>query len=135
VVADFERALEGDSSSDALLEGGDIIVVPRAVGTVRVIGEVVDPGEVEWQPGRRFGHYVRRVGGYSDGAHKGRATVIRRATGERTAAGRAGVLAPGDTVWIPERPPTDWWRVTRDVAALIASVVTAYVVIDQAITN
>jgi hypothetical protein len=38
-------------------------------------------------------------------------------------------------VWVPERPETDWWQVARDAAAILASVVTAYVVIEQTVDN
>jgi protein involved in polysaccharide export with SLBB domain len=131
VVSDFEKALSGDPSEDVLLKDGDLIVVPRAVGTVRVIGQVSDPGEIDWEPGKRYGYYVDRAGGYSDRAHRGKTRVIRRATGEWAGARGAGELAPGDTVWVPERTDTDWWRVVREAAAFVTSVLTAYVIIDQ----
>ena len=47
-------------------------------------------------------------------------------------AGRAGVLEPGDLVWVPERGEVDWWKLMREMAAFLMSVVAVYVVIDQA---
>jgi protein involved in polysaccharide export with SLBB domain len=135
VVADFEHALEGDEFADVLLMDGDKIVIPKRSENVEVIGQVADPGEIRHVPGKRFTHYIREAGGYSSGARRNRATVIRRATGEWVSARRAGALEPGDTIWIPERLETDWWRVAREVAAFVTSVVTAYVVIDQAVGN
>jgi protein involved in polysaccharide export with SLBB domain len=131
VVSDFEKALSGDPSEDVLVMGGDVIVVPPAVNTVRVMGQVADPGAVEWEPGKRYGHYIDRAGGYSDRARKGKTKVIRGATGERVGARGAGELAPGDTVWVPERTDTDWWQVVREAAAFVTSILTAYVIIDQ----
>ncbi|MBN2566362.1 MAG: SLBB domain-containing protein [Candidatus Eisenbacteria bacterium] len=133
VVTDFESALAGDPSADVLLRDGDRIMVPRAVSTVQVMGQVADPGEVDWESGRGYGYYVRKAGGYSGAARRNRVMVIRRATGARMGAGSAGALWPGDTVWVPERTETDWWRVVRETAAFITSVVTAYVIIDQSV--
>jgi hypothetical protein len=52
-----------------------------------------------------------------------------------TYARRAGELKPGDVVWVPERPETDWWKVTREFAAFLTSLATVYIVVDQATSN
>lgn len=132
VVVDFEKALSGDVSEDVPLLDGDIIVIPKAVATVDVIGQVLDPGEVEYVPGKRFRYYVEQAGGYSPYARANRVKVIRAGTGTRLPAGRAGRIDPGDVVWVPERVETDWWKLVREAASFLTSIVTAYVVIDQA---
>jgi len=132
VVADFEEALEGDEKKDPLLRDGDRIVVPRRVDTVEVLGRVVRPGKLSHEPGRRSGHYIKRAGGFASDARTGRVKVVKGSTGQWLSAGKAGVLEPGDLVWVPERAETDWWRLVREAAAFVTSVVTAYVVIDQA---
>ncbi len=132
VVSDFERALAGDESEDALLRDGDLIVIPRYVDTVEVLGQVANPGKVAYLSGKRYEHYIRQAGGYASRARKSRIRVVSGATGEWMHAGRAGVLEPGDLVWVPERDEIDWWKLMRETAAFIMSVVTVYVVIDQA---
>jgi protein involved in polysaccharide export with SLBB domain len=135
VVADFVRALGGDESEDVLLLDGDRIVVPKVTTTVEVIGQVVTPGEVEHEQGKRFTDYVRQAGGYGPLARRNRVRVIRGSTGEWTYARRAGALAPGDIVWVPERAETDWWRFIREFASFLTSLATVYIVVDQATSN
>lgn len=135
VVVDFEKALSGDPCEDVLLLGGDTIIVPKRTATVDVVGQVVNPGEVEHVPGKRFRHYIREAGGYASDARANRVKVIKAGTSSRLAASRAGTLEPGDVIWVPERVETDWWKLVREAAALLTSVVTAYVIIDQATGN
>ncbi len=132
VISDFERALAGDESEDALLRDGDLIVIPRHVDTIEVLGQVANPGKVGHLSGKRYGHYIEKAGGYASLAKKNRIRVVRGATGEWMYAGSAGVLEPGDLVWVPERDESDWWKLAREVAGFIMSVLTVYVVIDQA---
>ena len=132
VVSDFERAIAGDESEDALLLDGDLIVIPRYVDTVEVLGQVANPGKVGHLSGKGYGHYVEQAGGYTSLARKSRIRVVRGATGEWMYARSAGALEPGDLVWVPERGESNWWRVARELAGFIMSVVTVYVVIDQA---
>jgi len=135
VVVDFVGALGGDESEDALLLDGDRIVIPRRATTVEVIGQVVDPGEVKHMPGKRYDYYIKEAGGYGSSARKDRVRVVSGSTGEWMHAGSANVLSPGDVVWVPERPETDWWKVTREIAAFLTSVATVYIVVDQAVGN
>ena len=132
VISDFEKALAGDESEDALLRDGDLIVIPRYVDTVEVLGQVANPGKVAHLSGKRYEHYIEQAGGYASQARKNRIKVGSGATGEWMRAGSAGVLEPGDLVWVPERGETDWWKLMREAATFIMSVVTVYVVIDQA---
>jgi protein involved in polysaccharide export with SLBB domain len=132
VVVDFEKALSGDPCEDVPLLGGDMIIVPKRVATVDVVGQVVDPGEVEHVPGKRFRYYIRQAGGYASDARANRVKVIKSGTSSRLAANRVGTLEPGDVIWVPERVETDWWKLVREAAGLLTSVITAYVVIDQA---
>ncbi len=135
VVVDFVRALGGDESEDVLLLDGDRVVVPKRTTTVEVIGQVVDPGEVKHMPGKRYDYYIKEAGGYGSAARKDRVRVVSGSTGEWMDARRANVLSPGDVVWVPERPETDWWKVTKEIAAFLTSVATVYIVVDQAVGN
>jgi hypothetical protein len=44
----------------------------------------------------------------------------------------SGIIVPGDEIWVPEKPDRDWWRITRETVAFVASIATVYLVIDQA---
>lgn len=135
VVSDFEKALDGDADEDVLLLDGDRIIIPKRTYTVEVIGQVANPGEVRHSPGKRYEYYVRKAGGYSSAAHRNRIRIIRGATGELVHGRGAGQLDPGDVVWVPERPETDWWSVTREIASFLTSIATVYIVVDQATGN
>lgn len=86
-------------------------------------------------PGKRYDYYIKEAGGYGSSARKDRVRVVSGSTGEWMHAGSANVLSPGDVVWVPERPETDWWKVTREIAAFLTSVATVYIVVDQAVGN
>ena len=126
------KALDGDESHDVLLRDGDRIVLPRASMTVRVSGQVADPGLVPYVPDERYTHYIRAAGGYGSGARRGAVRLIRRSNGRWVRASRAGVVRPGDEVWVPEREEGAVWELIKDVAQLAASLATAYLLIDQA---
>ncbi|MFH1502696.1 MAG: SLBB domain-containing protein [Candidatus Eisenbacteria bacterium] len=132
VSIDFEALLSGDSSQNALLAHGDVITIPEMSRTVTVSGQVGRPGKIAYEPGRRSGFYVSSAGGYSEGAARNRVRVIKASTGQWLSAKRAGVVRPGDEVWVPERPETDWWATVRDVLSFVTSLATVYLVIDQA---
>jgi len=131
VSVDFERALAGDASHDVLLVGGDRIVIPKLETAVEVIGQVARPGRVDHVPGKRYGYYIRQAGGYASDARKGGTRIINAVTGERRRARRAGALAPGDIVWVPESEPVNWWDVVKDVASFASTLATLYLIIDR----
>ena len=131
VSVDFEKVLAGDASHDLLLADGDRIEIPKSETTVEVIGQVARPGRVAHVPGERYGHYVRQAGGYASDANRSATRVIDGATGARRRARRAGTLAPGDIVWVPESEPIDWWELVKDVAAFASTVATLYLIIDR----
>jgi len=132
VVVDFERLLAGDALEDPLLRDGDRIVVPRATTTVTVSGRVRRPGEVTFVPGKTARFYVDAAGGFASLAKSTGVRVLRRSTGQRLSSREAGRILPGDEVWVPERPESDWWRTVRDIASFAGSLATAYLLIDQA---
>ena len=132
VETDFEKALSGDPSADALLRDGDRIVVPRNARTVTVSGRVAHPGEIAHVPGKVASYCIRESGGYASQAKRGHVRVVRWATGQWLTPQEAGHLIAGDEVWVPERPETDWWAAARDIASFAASLATTYLLIQQA---
>jgi len=132
VVADFEGLLVAGASNDPLLRDGDRILVPRAITTVTVSGRVTRPGHVAFAPGKDARYYVARAGGFASQAKRTGTRVVRAATGQRLTAREAGPILPGDEVWVPERPESDWWRTARDIASFAGSLATAYLLINQA---
>jgi protein involved in polysaccharide export with SLBB domain len=63
ITVDFERLLAGDEEADIPLQKGDIISVPLMDNYVYVSGEVVNPGQIEFQRGLPAERYIALAGG------------------------------------------------------------------------
>ncbi|MDZ7269959.1 MAG: SLBB domain-containing protein [candidate division KSB1 bacterium] len=135
VSVNFEKLLrQADARHDVLLEPGDLIEFPRASRLVYVTGAVGLPGGVPLLAGGRVRDYVARAGGFAWNASRHRVKVVR-ATGEVMDDEEAGVLASGDTIWVPTRGEGSTWRTLRDVITVMAQLATIYLVIDRAPGN
>lgn len=132
VVVDFVRLAAGDEDEDRALQEGDRVIVPKKRATVTVSGSVKYPGLVTYVADERASYYIGQAGGYASHADKGEGRVIKSVTGEWEPLGRAGVIVPGDEVWVPEEPEKDWWQFAQDAVRFAASIATVYLVIDQA---
>ena len=123
---------DGDARGDIPLLDGDRIMVPRRALTVMVQGAVLVPGHVAFRDGWETGDYVRAAGGYSAHAQKKRVRVTLAATGRPVGSSDAGVLRPGDIVWVPIKEPSNAWGTIRDVLTTAAQVATIYLVVREA---
>ena len=56
-----------NSESNMTLKDGDIISIPRKLSTVRVRGEVLNPGKVKHLDKLNFKQYISRSGGFIHG--------------------------------------------------------------------
>ena len=76
VIEADPTVLQLHPEEDPVLEPGDAIVVPKRPVSVTVIGQVLNPGSVQFIAGRSASDYVERAGGFSQAADEGRAFVI-----------------------------------------------------------
>ncbi len=120
-----------DPGFDPPLYDGDIIEVPRAIGVIRVSGQVHSPGLVPYVEGQYGGYYIREAGGYASRADKRGTRIIRGQWGQKTKTGDGPVL-PGDIVWVPEKKERGGWETFRDVVLVFAQIATVFLVIDAA---
>jgi len=103
VSIDFVRLFKGkEQKSDLLLADGDMVFVPKRSLMVRVLGKVVNPGFLAYEPGKDYLYYINQVGGFSWGADKGKIKLIKVVTGEWVKPDKN--LQPGDVIWVPEKP-------------------------------
>jgi len=136
MTVDFVRLFrERDLHADVSLEPGDTIRVPEQRDYVKVLGRVVRPGNVLFRPGADADYYVQEAGGYTWNASKGKVRVIKTITGQWLRKGDADRLEPGDTVWVPEKPDRDYWKIARDAMTFLTGLATIYIVIDSARGN
>lgn len=133
VAVDFVGLfIRGDSSKDFILRDGDVINVPRKSKVISVIGEVVNPGLLPFEPDVDYSHYIRRAGGFSERASKGKVSIIKGTSREWKDAKKGMSLEPGDTVWIPEKKKHDYWGFVKDTLTFVGNLATVYLVIQQA---
>ncbi len=110
VACDFAALFErGELQHDVPLEDGDLIVVPRAIEGIYIWGQVRMPGVVPFEPGKTVEWYIQRAGGYGVGADRKRVRVLRGPQHMWLLPEEAGVLAPGDEIYVPRRLDVPAW--------------------------
>jgi protein involved in polysaccharide export with SLBB domain len=130
VVVDFYRLfIENDSKENIVLKRGDVINIPETKNYITMIGQVVNPGNIIFNPVFTVEDYISLAGGFGWRALEGEVRVIKAKTGEWIYADEVEKLNPGDAIWVPEEPPpTDFWEVfttTLQVLGQVAAIVAA----------
>lgn len=74
----FADLLTGkDKEGDVTLSDGDAIIVPEVPNSIRVVGEVMAPGSIVYEPGLRPTELIARCGGFTRQADDGMLFVVR----------------------------------------------------------
>ena len=130
VAVDFKRLIEEkDLDQNIVLEGGDVIFIPRKRRTISLSGQVQKPGLVDYEEGRTVGYYLDKAGGYTWVANKGDSRLIRASTGLREPLKKKTVVEEGDEIWVPQKEYFDWWRFTQSTMRTVAEALTIIVVV------
>ena len=134
VTADFYKLFKlNDISENVILKRGDIISIPEAKNYIIMLGQVVNAGNIIYQPGLNYMDYINLAGGFGWRAKKGDVRIIRSNTGEWVDADEADILKPGDAIWVPEKPqsPKFWDVFTTSLSIIgqLAAVVAASVAV------
>ena len=98
------------SKWDILLEGGDIIRIPRMLQTVQVTGEVLLPSHVVYDPSISFKKFIKSSGGYTSDALRRKSFVVyangtAKATGKIFFINNYPEIEPGSQIYVPRKPP------------------------------
>ncbi len=134
VVVNFVALFKNhDKSEDVILKKGDVINVPEIKNYIIMLGQVVNPGNIIYHQGLTVKDYLRLAGGFGWRAETGHIRVIRATTGEWVDADKVDSLNPGDTIWVPEEPPSprfwDVFTTALQVVGQFASIIAATVAI------
>ena len=130
LAIDFQRLFEEDDEShNVLLEGGDVVFIPKKRHTVSVSGQMVKPGLVDFEEGRRVAWYLEQTGGYAFDADKGGGRLIRARTGQREPLKKNAVVEPGDEIWVPENEYRDWWSFFQSTVRTLAETLTIAILV------
>lgn len=134
IAVDFEALfLRGDSTQNVMVRDGDIIEIPPLTKRVQITGQVNKPGIVNFEEGKDYHFYIQRAGGYAWNARTAKVRIIKGITGKWVKPGQT-LLEPGDTIFIPEKPEVDYWKIFSDGLVVVTQLATLVLVID-AVTN
>ena len=122
VVVDFNLLFNlNQLSEDVVLRNGDQIMIPEKKNYITLIGQVVTPGNIIYDPKLSVQDYIQLAGGFSWRALEGDVRVIKVNTGEWVDEDDVEKLEPGDTIWILEDPPgPKFWDVFTTSLAIVA---------------
>ncbi len=105
VAADFNQLYNNNSEKDnVLLQDGDIISVPSSPGYVEVMGQVKNPGIVEFSEGKNMLWYINRAGGFAEGSEDFRARIVRGRTNVWIEGDQNTIVNAGDRIYVPRVP-------------------------------
>jgi len=124
IALDLASALDrpGDRT-DLVLEEGDVLLIPQAPHTVKVVGEVGFPSSVLYREGKGVSFYLERAGGLTQDADGDR-VLVQRASGE-IEHGTGGFLSsgpeidPGTVIYVPKKEPEKGGSRLRDIADIV----------------
>jgi polysaccharide export outer membrane protein len=123
VVMDLrDIAAGGESAADVRLRDGDRLLVPPRRNEVVVIGAVMNPGMVPFEPGQPIDHYVGLTGGYSRRADRGDVSVLRGPRGHRLTRSDVVAVAAGDQIVVPFEEPKTFLERVQTVDGIVGTV-------------
>ena len=69
------------------------------------------------------------AGGYSERAAHTKVRVTRSVTGQTLLSRDVSEIAPGDLIWVPERPDITMWQHLQTLIAVAAQVATVIIAV------
>lgn len=102
--ASFRELMKGNAEQNVILEGGDLIYVPRAA-QIFVTGQAARPAALKFVDGITVQDALQLAGGVSERGSLKRLKIVRFEGGKRKEikAQMTDVLKPGDTLNVGER--------------------------------
>ena len=133
VVEADPRALSLRPDLDTMLESGDAIYVPKKPNFVLALGDISNPGALQFIAGKSARAYIAESGGALSTADNKRVFVVLpdgtaqplRST-RWTRGASASLIPPGSTIIVPKNiDPLLGLDIARDVAAIFGNVLTS----------
>ena len=131
VVEADPRVLARRPDLDIVLEAGDSIFVPKTPGFVLVLGDIGNPGALQFIPGKTSGEYLGETGGARRSADLSRAFVVLpngAAQPLKVSFGRKSGFTPppGSTIIVPVNTTKFLGLgVARDIATIVGQFVSS----------
>ena len=143
VVEADPRVLGVRPDLDTVLESGDAIYVPKRPNFVLALGDVNNPGALQFVSGKSAIDYLAETGGTQSSADRRRIFVVLPngtsqplRSGRWARAGFTGTIPPGSTIIVPKNiDPLFTLDVARDVAGIAGSFITSIATLAILATN
>jgi protein involved in polysaccharide export with SLBB domain len=120
----YRLLVDKDETQNIALQNGDVFTLPATEDKVYVVGEVRNPGPLDYRPNLTSREYIALAGGPQTRS-KIQATTVTFPDGRTFLATDAPPLQAGSIVTVPE-VSFKWWQDYATIAATLASLVTAY---------
>lgn len=111
---------------DVALEPGDLLHMPKRPSSVTVVGDVLNPGTLQFIPGKSAKEYLREAGSYQQTADKGRVFIVfPNGVAEPVSFGMLGdgsaPIPPGTTIVVPkDLLPFNWRTFATDMTQILS---------------
>jgi protein involved in polysaccharide export with SLBB domain len=126
VAIDLAESLAHPGSNwDMIILGGDIVNVPKEIQTVSISGNVYNPGQIMYTPGKKLSYYLIRAGGLDEKALK-KGINVTSANGEVIGTKRIFFfksyprVSPGSHIFVPEREKREIMSEAAKVGMIIS---------------
>lgn len=128
VVVEADPAvLALEPAKDLVLEAGDMLFMPKRPNFVIVAGDVLNPGALQFEPGKQVEDYLDEAGGYQETADKGRVFVIYPNGVAKPVTmslwARSDIeIVPGTTIVVPKDVnPFETLNIVRNITQVLSS--------------
>jgi protein involved in polysaccharide export with SLBB domain len=116
---------------DVVVEPGDRIFVPKRPSFVTVIGDVLNPGALQFISGTSADEYIRQAGGFQASADEDRVFVVYpNGVAEPLSVSvwnyNPVQIPPGSSIVVPKDPaPFDFFRFVREGSSIVSQLAVA----------
>jgi protein involved in polysaccharide export with SLBB domain len=132
VVEADPRVLAMRPDLDTVLDSGDAIAMPKRPNFVLALGDVSNPGALQFVSGKSVGEYISETGGTQSTADKKRIFMVLPNGTSQPIGGRGWgsapnmVVPPGSTIIVPKNiDPLRSLDLARDITGIVASLLTS----------
>ena len=122
--------LKTDPYANFRVRGGDSLIVPRRPNSVSVVGEVLNPSTLAFEPSLDASAYIELGGGFNEFSDKSRIFVIfpngQAKVVKKTLFSKGSSILPGSTIVVSrDSNPFDAIEITRIITPILADLATS----------
>ena len=126
VIEADSTVLQVKPEFDTVLEPGDKLFMPKRPNSVLVIGDVLNPGALQFISGQKADSYIRQAGGFQQSADQDRVFIVypngvAQPVSISVWSYNPVHVPPGSTIVAPKNPaPLDIFTFAKDIGQLVS---------------